>query len=328
MKKRLTLLSATSVLVAGLIPLSAHAKDEWPSKNITLVVPFAAGGSTDILSRRVAELLQKEVGQPVVVENRPGAGSTIATGQLARERKDVDYRIIMASPGHTINASIYKSLPYDPVDSFRFLVNMVKIPNVMVVPASSPYHNVGEFIKAAESKQMSFSSSGIGSSIHMSGELFKYQTHLDKMVHVPYRGSGEALPALLAGDVDVTFENLPTVNSLIKSGQVRALAVTTEQRSSYLKDVPTLNEVGGEYGLKDFSTSAWFGVIANKNMSDEAYNKLTEALERVKETPEFKVFLPNIGAESAPEEKEVFRDFIAKDIRQWAELVKVIGLAK
>ncbi|MGO2508330.1 MAG: Bug family tripartite tricarboxylate transporter substrate binding protein [Vibrio hibernica] len=328
MKKSLSILTAASFLMVSFLPTSAQAQDDWPKKNITLVVPFAAGGSTDILSRRVAELLQNELDTPVVVENRPGAGSTIATGQLARERRDVDYRILMASPGHTINASIYKSLPYDPITSFRFLVDMIKIPNVMVIPKSSPYNSVGEFITAAKSKQMSFSSSGIGSSIHMSGELFKYMTGLDKMVHIPYRGSGEALPALLAGDVDVSFENLPTINGLIKSGQVKALAVTTEKRSVYLPNLPTLNEVGANYGLKNYDTSAWFGLIANKNMSDDAYQKLIIALQKVKKSKEFHDFLPKIGAELAPEEGDAFRDFVAKDIRQWAELVNRIGLSK
>ncbi|WP_274597400.1 Bug family tripartite tricarboxylate transporter substrate binding protein [Pseudomonas sp. SST3] len=239
---RLLLLSTALPLVS----LSAQAAD-WPTDTVRLVVPYAPGGTTDVLSRKVADLLQKEIGT-VVVENRPGAGSTMATGQLARGGRGSDHTILMASPGHTIGPVIYKKLPYEPVKDFRFIRNVIEIPNVMVVPADSPYESVEDFVEAAKTKEMTFSSSGIGSSIHMSGELFKTMTGT-KMTHVPFRGSGEALPALLGGDVDVSFENMPTVLSHIKSGKLRALAVTSAEPSPYLPGVEPLSKLGATWAL-------------------------------------------------------------------------------
>ncbi len=186
-----------STLTLGLTVSSATA-NEWPTDDIRLVVPYAPGGTTDVLSRRVADLLQQELDANVVVENRPGAGSTVGTGRLARGGRDADHTILMASPGHTIGAAIYPDLSYDPVNDFVFLQNMIDIPNVMVVPADSPYESVIEFVEAAKEENMTFSHSGVGSSIHMSGELFKTLTETN-MTAVPFAGSGAALPALLGG---------------------------------------------------------------------------------------------------------------------------------
>ncbi|WP_417356650.1 Bug family tripartite tricarboxylate transporter substrate binding protein [Gallaecimonas pentaromativorans] len=306
---------------------SASAAGDWPQENITLVVPYAAGGTTDILSRRVADLLQGELGKPVIVENRPGAGSTVATAQLTRAR-DPNYRILMASPGHTIGAAIYPGLRYDPVNDFRFIRNVINIPNVLVVPANSPFNSVADVVKAAREKDgMAFSSSGVGSSIHMSGELFKSMIH-GKMVHVPFRGSGEALPALISGDVDLSFENLPSVLPSIKGGQLKALAVTTAHPSPYLPGVPTIAEAGKDLGLADYQTSAWFGLIANKKMSDEAVTKLQAALNKVMASDAFKQFLPQIGAEPATEQGEAFKEFVAKDVKKWAAVAEEAGIRR
>jgi len=247
--------------VALALSISAAQAQEWPTQDVRLVVPYAPGGTTDVLSRRVADLLQDELGANVVVENRPGAGSTVATGRLARGGRDIDHTILMASPGHTIGAAIYPDLTYDPVEDFVFIQNLIDIPNVMVVPASSPYNDVLEFIEAAKERNMTFSHSGVGSSIHMSGELFKALTETN-MTAVPFAGSGAALPALLGGDVNVSFENMPTVFPHIQTGDLRALAVTSAERSEYLPDVPTLSEIG-EHNLDQFVTTAWFGLIAH-----------------------------------------------------------------
>lgn len=172
-----------STLATGLTVSTASA-NEWPTDDIRLVVPYAPGGTTDVLSRRVADLLQQELDANVVVENRPGAGSTVGTGRLARGGRDAEHTILMASPGHTIGAAIYPDLSYDPVEDFVFLQNMIDIPNVMVVPADSPYESVIEFVEAAKEENMTFSHSGVGSSIHMSGELFKTLTETN-MTAVP-----------------------------------------------------------------------------------------------------------------------------------------------
>lgn len=300
------------------------ASADWPTKDVHLVVPYAPGGTTDVLSRRVADLLQDALGANVIVENRPGAGSTVGTGRLARGGRDADHTLLMASPGHTIGAAIYPDLPYDPVEDFVFIQNVIDIPNVMVVPASSPYQSVEEFIDAARDENMAFSHSGVGSSIHMSGELFKTLTG-SNMTAVPFAGSGAALPALLGGDVDVSFENMPTVYSHIKSGDLRALAVTSQERSPYLPDVPTLSEIGVD-NLDQFVTTAWFGLIAHNSFPEEGYDAMQAALDEVMEREEFLDFAEQLGAEPGQVEGEAFKQFVIDDLARWQEVAEQAGI--
>ncbi|WP_313086004.1 tripartite tricarboxylate transporter substrate binding protein [Pseudomonas sp.] len=302
------------LLLGAALPFAAQAAD-WPTDTVRLVVPYAPGGTTDLLSRKVADLLQKEIGT-VVVENRPGAGSTMATGQLARGGRGADHTILMASPGHTIGPVIYKNLPYDPLKDFKFIRNVIEIPNVMVVPADSPYQSVKEFVEAAKQREMTFSSAGVGSSIHMSGELFKAMTG-SKMTHVPFRGSGEALPALLSGDVDVSFENLPTVLPHIKSGKLRALAVTSAEPSPYLPGVEPLSKIGADIGLGDFVTTAWFGLIGDDSLPDEAVERVQKALDKQLGDESFKDFVAQFGGELASEEGDDFRRYVEQDVKRW-----------
>lgn len=320
MKKILRVTLATAlggVLALPLMSASVQAKDDWPTDTIRMVVPYAAGGTTDVLSRRVAELLQRELGN-VVVENRPGAGSTTGTGRLARGGRDSDHTLLMASPGHTIGAAIYPGLRYHPTEDFTFIQNIIDIPNVMVVPADSPYQTVQEFVEAARKEGKTFSSSGVGSSIHMSGELFKSLTET-KMTHVPFRGSGEALPALLSGDVDVSFENMPTVLSHIQSGSLRALAVTSQTRSEYLPDVPTLDEIG-DYNLEGFNATAWFGLIAHESFPDVAVEKVHAALDKIMKEEDFLSFIAQLGAEPGQQADEEFKAFIADEVQRWKKV--------
>lgn len=326
MNKLLNILGAATcggVVALSLSVSTAHA-EEWPSDDVRLVVPYAPGGTTDVLSRRVADLLQEELGSNVVVENRPGAGSTVATGRLARGGRGIDHTILMASPGHTIGAAIYPGLTYDPVEDFAFIQNMIDIPNVMVVPADSPYDSVMEFVEAAQDENMTFSHSGVGSSIHMSGELFKTLTGAD-MTAVPFSGSGAALPALLGGDVDVSFENMPTVYSHIQSGDLRALAVTSAERSEYLPDVPTLKEVG-DYNLDQFVTTAWFGLIAHESFPEEATATMQEALQEVMKREEFTSFAEQLGAEKGTIAGDDFKAFIADEVARWDEVASEAGI--
>lgn len=315
--------ACSSALVLGLTVSSVSA-NEWPTKDVRLVVPYAPGGTTDVLSRRVADLLHQELDVNVIVENRPGAGSTVGTGRLARGGRDIDHTLLMASPGHTIGAAIYPDLTYDPVDDFVFLQNMIDIPNVMVVPADSPYQNVIEFIEAAKEENMAFSHSGVGSSIHMSGELFKTLTDTN-MTAVPFAGSGASLPALLGGDVDVSFENMPTVLSHIRSGDLRALAVTSAERSEYLPDVPTLSEIG-EYNLDQFVTTAWFGLIAHSSFPEEAQSVMQDALKNVMEREEFLDFAEQLGAEPGKISGEEFKQFIKDDLQRWKAVAEQAGI--
>ncbi|KHJ52590.1 Bordetella uptake protein [Vreelandella venusta] len=317
-------LAACGGAVALALSISAAQAQEWPTKDVRLVVPYAPGGTTDVLARRVADLLQDELGANVVVENRPGAGSTVATGRLARGGRDIDHTILMASPGHTIGAAIYPDLTYDPVEDFVFIQNLIDIPNVMVVPASSPYNDVLEFVEAAKERTMTFSHSGVGSSIHMSGELFKALTETN-MTAVPFAGSGAALPALLGGDVDVSFENMPTVFPHIQTGDLRALAVTSAERSEYLPDVPTLSEIG-EHNLDQFITTAWFGLIAHNSFPDEASAAMQEALEEVMNREEFTSFVTQLGAEKGTIAGDDFKAFVAEEVARWDDVAADAGI--
>ncbi|MCE9682670.1 Bug family tripartite tricarboxylate transporter substrate binding protein [Halomonas alkalisoli] len=323
--KAACLAACSGGLVLG-ASVSTASANEWPSNDVRLVVPYAPGGTTDVLSRRVADLLQDELDANVVVENRPGAGSTVATGRLARGGRDVDHTILMASPGHTIGAAIYPDLAYDPVEDFVFLQNLIDIPNVMVVPADSPYNSVTDFVEAAREQNMTFSHSGVGSSIHMSGELFKTLTETN-MTAVPFAGSGAALPALLGGDVDVSFENMPTVLSHIRSGDLRALAVTSAERSEHLPDVPTLAEIG-EYNLDQFVTTAWFGLIAHESFPQEAQDAMSEALAGVMQREEFLDFAEQLGAEPGQVAGEEFKQFIAQEVERWQEVAEQAGISQ
>ncbi|AHL75107.1 hypothetical protein CH92_08310 [Stutzerimonas stutzeri] len=328
MKKflRTASLAACYGVVAMATSISTAHAAEWPSDDIRLVVPYAPGGTTDVLSRRVADLLGDVLDANVVVENRPGAGSTVATGRFARGGRGIDHTLLMGSAGLTIGAAIYPGLAYDPVEDFTFLQNLIDIPNVMVVPANSPYNSVAEFVEAAKEKNMAFSHSGVGSSIHMSGELFKTLTGA-KMTAVPFAGSAASLPALLSGDVDVSFENMPAVLSHIKSGDLKALAVTSAERSKYLPDVPTLREVG-DYNLDQFVTTAWFGLIAHKTFPQEAQDTMRKALDTVMQRQEFLDFVSQLGAEPGQVSGEEFRKFIAADVVRWQKVAEQAGISQ
>ena len=327
MNKLLNVLALATCGVAALsLSVSTAQAQDWPTDDVRLIVPYAPGGTTDVLSRRVANLLQEELNANVVVENRPGAGSTVATGRLARGGRDVDHTIMMASPGHAIGAAIYPNLTYDPVEDFVFIQNLIDIPNVMVVPADSPYESVIEFVEAAKEENMTFSHSGVGSSIHMSGELFKTLTETN-MTAVPFAGSGAALPALLGGDVDVSFENMPTVLSHIRSGDLRALAVTSAERSEFLPDVPTLSEIG-EYNLDQFITTAWFGLIAHNSFPEEAQSVMQEALNKVMEREEFLDFVEQLGAEPGQVSGEEFKQFIVAEVERWENVAEQAGISQ
>jgi len=324
-KLRNVLFAATcgSAVMLALSVSTAQA-DAWPTDDVRLVVPYAPGGTTDVLSRRVADLLQEELDTNVVVENRPGAGSTVATGRLARGGRGADHTILMASPGHTIGAAIYPNLAYDPVEDFVFIQNMIDIPNVMVVPADSPYDTVLEFVEAAKDQNMTFSHSGVGSSIHMSGELFKTLTGTN-MTGVPFAGSGASLPALLSGDVDVSFDNMSSAFSHIQSENLKALAVTSAERSEYLPEVPTLNEIG-EHNLDQFVATAWFGLIAHKSFSEEATATMQEALQEVMNREEFTSFVEQLGAEKGTLAGDEFKAFIADEVARWDEVAAEAGI--
>ena len=250
--------SALMLLVFGCLAAGAGAQS-WPSKPIRYVVPFAPGGTTDILGRTIAEKLSVALGQPVVVENKPGAGGGVGAEFTAKQPAD-GYTLMGGTIStHAINASLYKNLGYDPVRDFTPVTLIARVPNMLVVNPSLPANNVKELIALlkANPNKYSFASSGNGTSQHLSGELFKTMTGVE-MQHIPYKGSPPALADVVGGNVAMTFDNITTALPLAKGGKLRALAVTTAQRSSVAPDVPTLAEAG----LAGYEVGSWQGVFA------------------------------------------------------------------
>jgi len=323
---RRTLATAAAGLAAALaLSVPAFAAEDYPTKRITILVPYSPGGATDVLARQVAELMQQDLGETVVVENRPGAGATLGTTLAANARPD-GYTLFMGQvSSHGIAPAVYKALQYDPVADFTPVTNLISIPNVMVVNKDSPADSVEEFLELGREGGMTFGSSGVGSSIHLSGEMFKSRTGLD-MTHVPFRGSGEAVPALISGDVDVMFDNLPSAIPHIRSGALKALAVTTPERAEALPDVPTLDESGIE-ALDDFSARAWFGILVQDDVDPAIVATLSESLNRVLATDDFVAFAQGRGAAIEGGSPEEFADFIENELAQWKEVVDEAGVS-
>ncbi|MBC7598822.1 MAG: tripartite tricarboxylate transporter substrate binding protein, partial [Polaromonas sp.] len=285
------LIGAASLAAASsLISLPVAAQANWPTKPVRIVVPFAPGGTTDILARAVAPELSKAFGQQFVVDNRTGAGGNVGADIVAKSPGD-GYTLLMGTVGtHGINKSLYPKMPFDPQKDFAPITLVAGVPNVMVMNAEKAgklgINSVADFVKYAKSRpgQLSMASSGNGTSIHLSGELFKSQTGIF-MTHIPYRGSGPALLDLIGGNVDVMFDNLPSAMPQIKGGKLKALAVTSAQRSAALPDLPTVEEAGK---LKGFEASSWFGLLAPAGTPPEIVSRIQQEVAKALATPAIK----------------------------------------
>ncbi|MDM0089598.1 MULTISPECIES: tripartite tricarboxylate transporter substrate binding protein [unclassified Variovorax] len=322
--KRRTFVLAT-VAAAGalsLAPLAAQAQAAFPSKPITIIVPFSAGGTTDILARVVGLHMGTDLGQPVVVDNRAGAGGNIG-GQAAARAPADGYTLFMGTVGtHAINQSLYKKMPFDPIKDFAPLSRVAMVPNLLVVNPGQPYKSVKELIAYGKANpgKINFGSSGNGSSIHLSGELFKQMTGVD-MQHVPYRGSAPAVSDLLGGQISVMFDNMPSAIQHVKGGKLRALAVTTAKRSPALPDVPTIAEAG----VPGYEATSWFGLLAPAGTPAPIVAKLNAAILKALADPEVKKKLAEQGAESHGEKPEEFAAFIKSETAKWGKVVKESG---
>jgi len=318
-----SLIRAVAVAAFAASASLAFAQAPYPSKPIRIVVPFPAGGTTDILARAVAAKLTETTGQPAVVDNRPGAGGNIGAELVAKSAPD-GYTFLMGTVGtHAINPSLYAKMPYDHVKDFAPVILVAGVPNVLVVNPALPVNSVQEliaYIKANPGK-VNFASSGSGTSIHLSGELFKTMTGL-QLTHVPYKGSAPALQDLVGGQVQIMFDNLPSSLALIKGGKLKALAVTSLERSSALPDVPTM----AESGLPGFEASSWFGLLAPAGTPHDAIAKINGEVAKWLATPEAKEKLASQGAIAAsgltPED---FQKHIASETTKWAKVVKESG---
>jgi tripartite-type tricarboxylate transporter receptor subunit TctC len=309
-----------AVFALAAIP-AAHA-DNYPSKPIKMIVPFPAGGTTDVMARVISQELTKSWGQQVIVENRPGAGGNIGSDAVAKSPPD-GYTLLMGTVGtHGINVSLYKKMPFDPVKDFVPITLVTAAPNILVVHPSLPVKSVKELIDYAKSNpgKLSFASSGNGTSIHLAGELFKRTTGV-QMTHVPYKGSAPALTDLIGGQVQLMFDNMPSALPHVKAGKLRPVAVTSKKRSPALPDLPTI----AESGVPGFEATTWFGVLAPRDTPKEIVTKLNKEMVRILKTPEVKGRLMEQGAEPIGNSPEQFAAHIQAEIAKWERVVKESG---
>jgi len=305
---------------AATLPATAQP---WPSKPVRLVAPYAAGGPIDISARLLAAKLQESLGQPVVVENRPGAGGNIGVDLIAKGPAD-GYNLVMSAIATlAINPSLYPSLPYDPLKDLRHVTLLVQVPNVLIVANDLPAKGVKELIALARERpgKLDFGSGSTGSTGHLAGEMFKMMTGTF-MVHIPYKGSAPALADMMAGRIHLMFDNLASALPSIKSERVRALAVTTKTRSGFLPHLPTLDESG----LKGFDMTTWWGVSAAAKTPQPVVDRLSAEILKAMDSPDMKERLRGMGSESpASRTPDQFTAFVAAELKTYTELVKRSG---
>jgi tripartite-type tricarboxylate transporter receptor subunit TctC len=318
--RRLTTLACLAALGAATLP--ARAQGKWPARPITYIVPFAAGGTTDVLGRMVGTRLSQMLGQPIVIDNKPGAGGNIGSAFVAKAAPD-GYTILGGTiSSHAINVSLYPNMPYDPVKDFVPIALIGTLPNVLVVNANSPFKSVADVVAAAKAKQqLSFSSSGAGSSQHLSGELFKNMAGID-VLHVPYKGSAPSMQALLGGQVTMCFENILSCIPLIQAGKLRALAVTSATRASGLPDVPTMAEAG----LAGFEIVSWQAVFAPAGTPGAIVEQLSADVGKIIKEPEIKAKLVGLGLEPSIMTQPQFAAFQKAEVAKWGKLIKAANI--
>lgn len=325
--RRRTLALLLSVALGPLAAAPALANDAYPTRPIRLVVPFPAGGTTDIMARAVSAELSKLPGWNVVVDNKPGAGGNIGSDIVAKSAPD-GYTLLMGTVGtHGINQSLYGKLPFDPIKDFAPITLVAAVPNVLVVNPAFAQQNkiqsVNDLIAYARANpgKLNMASSGNGTSIHLAGELFKTQTKTF-MVHFPYRGSGPALTDLSGGTMQVMFDNLPSSMQLIKSGKLKALAVTSAKPSPALPGVPTVAQAAN---LPGFEASSWFGLLAPAGTPPEIIHRIQQEVARSLNTPAVRERLMAQGADPVGNTPEQFAALIRSETTKWAKVVKDSG---
>lgn len=306
-----------AVLAFALTGVAAMAQ-AWPSKPITLIVPFPPGGTTDVLARSLAEQLGPALGQTVVVENKPGAGATLGADLVAKARPD-GYTLLMGAVHHTIASSVYRRLPYDFQRDLAPISTVAMVPNVLVVQAGSPARNVADLVALAKTAkpELSFGSNGNGTAQHLIGMQFQNMTGTT-LLHIPYKGSGPLTTDLLGGQVTMSFDTITPVLPHIKAGKLRALAVTTGKRSAALPEVPTLNEAG----LAGFDLGTWFGVLAPAATPRDVLARLSTEVMGVIQSASFKKRMEEIGAEPIGNTPDQMARQIRADVERYAALVK------
>lgn len=320
-RRKLIVAAGAGALASGLAP--AAFAQAWPSRPIRLIVPYAPGGSAEILARPIALEMTKSLGQSVVVDFKPGGGTTIGANEVARSAPD-GHTVVMMLSAHAINATLMPKLPYDTVKDFAPVTVAATLPLVVVVPAQSPVRNFQDLLAAARAKpgRLSFASAGPGNTSHLSVEYLKSQLGLD-MVHVPYKGSGPAIVGLLGGEVDFMFDSLSSSLPQIRGGRFRAIAMASAQRSRILPDVPTV----AESGVPGFDVSVWYAILAAAGTPTPIVQRLNAEVIRALRAPEAKERIEAAGYDivgSTPEQADAF---IRQEIVRWGKVVRESGAA-
>ncbi len=317
------MLRATCCLgLPAFFALSAAHAQNYPVKAIRFVVPFPPGGPLDISARAIGQKLTEAWKQPVIIDNRPGAGGNIGADNVAKSAPD-GYTLLMGAVStHAINPNLYAKMPYDALRDFTPITLVTTVPNVLVVHPSVPAKNVRELIALAKARpgQLNFASGSTGSTGHLAGELFKVMAGVE-MVHVPYKGAAPAVTDLVAGQVSLMFDNLASALPQIKAGRTRALAVTTLARSAMVSDLPTIDESG----LKGFDLSTWFGVFAPAGVPPPLLGALHREITRALDTADLRSRLAAIGAQPTPNTPEAFAAFIKAEHAKYAQVIKASG---
>jgi tripartite-type tricarboxylate transporter receptor subunit TctC len=300
----------------------AQASEQWPKQPIRIIVSFTPGGAPDILARVLAEHWQKNLGVPVLVENRPGVGGNIGADLVAKSESD-GYTLLIGTVGiHAINGALYDKMSFDPVKDFTPISFLASTPNVLVVNKQLGVTNLHELIELAKAKpnQLTFGSSGIGTSLHMSGELFKEITGV-QIRHIPYKGRAQSLPDLLSGRISMLFDNLSSSLPLIKAGEVQALGVTTLKRSPAAPEIPTL----AEQGLTGFEATSWFSLMAPANLPPSIQMRLNRLTRQALNNPEVKARLLASGLEPAPGSPQNLSKLITAEANKWGRVITKSG---
>ena len=316
-------LARIAIAAACLLPLALPASAlDYPNRQPHIIVGYPPGGSTDIVARLVGNWLSKRLGQTFIVENRAGAGNNLGTEAVVRAKPD-GYTLLLVNPANTINASLYKHLNFNFLNDIDAVANVIRVPNVMEVNPSVPAKTVADFIAYAKENpgKVNMASSGNGTSIHLSGELFMLMTGL-KMTHVPYKGSAPALVDMLAGQVQVMFDNLPSSIGHIKAGKLRALAVTTDQRSPELPDVPTVAET-----VPGYEASAFFGFGVPHGTPKEIVDLLNKEINEALKDPEMQARLKDLGGIAAPGTPQQFGEFLKNETAKWEKVVRAANVS-
>lgn len=316
------ILSATILSATALTGMASASAQSFPSQLVTIVVPFPAGGITDMIARQIAQQMQSTLGKPVIVENRPGGGGQIAANAVKRAEADGHTIFIGAAEMFTINPTLYRNFSYEPLKDFRPVTALASSPLVLVVPKDSPANSVSDLVALSKSRQggLSYGSQGIGSIGHLLGGLFESKTAA-RLAHVPYKGSAPALQDMMSGQLDMMFDPVVTTSPLIKGSKLKPLAIAASRRSPALPDVRTLAELG----IAGVDAGVWFGMVVKAGTPDAIVARLNEATVKAINSPEVNKRFTDNGLEPMPMTPQQFGGFLEREIKRWVPLVKASG---